>query len=315
MEGGLTSFGSPTAQIRSNGATGTLRQVARRIEQFTDFGFMRIENLQGRTSFVLRAGANQTTETGLDEEHWTIRLDLGASGGLFDFRIVEPEGRQLFRLHAGADGRVQLYGDGGVDISSGTGGTAVAQHDIAGGRATRIVGDDIKETQGSTSRTVDGSAASVVAGSDTGVVSGDANHFVGKTYTKAIGEDETRVIGGSHTRQIGKDESVSVSGKQTIKVSKEINVNTDNNLSMVAARTSKLDGRLVILGSKGKHPAPKFNVFLRDLSNFLGDLTAAIGNLVPSNPFGLAAAVAKITVFQAKVRAAIPYVSSKVKND
>ena len=315
LEGGLTLLGSPTACIQSNGPTGTLRQIARRVEQFTDFGQMRVENLEGRTSFILRAGSNQTTETGLDEEHWTIRLDLGATGDIFDFRIVEPEGRQLFRLHAGSDGRVQLHGDGGVDISSGKAGTATAQHDVAGDRAARISGDDTQETQGNASHTVDGALSSIVTGNAVNVVGGESTTYVGKRYTIAVGEDETRVVGGDYTRQVGSDDSVNVAGDQTVRVAKSIKVEADSNISLTASQTSKLDGRLVVLGTQGKHPAPKFDVFLRDLKGFLGDLTSAIGNLTPSSPLGLAVAVAKINLFKAKVASAITYTSRKVRND
>lgn len=215
MEGGVTLMGSPTAHVRSMGPSGTLQLVARRLQQFTDFGQLRIENDQGKTSLVLRAGSNQTTQTGQDEQHWTIRLDLGATGDVLDFRILEPEGKLLFRLHAGSDGRVQIYGDGGVDISSGANGTAEMRHDIAGDHTTAVTGDVVHTIEGNATTTVDQSSTTSIAANATRSVGKNSTEFVGGDLATGISGAESRAIAGKRFTQVGDDEETKISGDST----------------------------------------------------------------------------------------------------
>jgi hypothetical protein len=233
MEGGVTLLGSPTAHIQSIGPSGTLRTVARRFQQFSDFGEMRIENDRGKTSYILRAGSNQSTQTGLDEQHWTIRLDLGASGDVLDFRIQEPEGKLLFRLHAGPDGRVQLFGEGGVDISSGTAGAAEMRHDIAGSRTAEIDGDDVQNIGGNINVTAGASATRAVGFDDTLAVVRNRSVFIGGDHDVGISGAKTHVVGGARVTRVGKDDTTEVDGSSTTK----------------AARTLTVDGRQVKLGA------------------------------------------------------------------
>jgi hypothetical protein len=224
LEGGVSLFGSLSAHIRSIATSGIVQTVARQVQQFTDFGKLSIENYQGRTSLILRAGSNQASEVGQDEQHWTIRLDLGATGDVLDFRISEPEGKLLFRLHAGSDGRVQIYGDGGVDLSSGTNGTAEMRHDIAGDRSATIAGDDTHEVQGDHAVTVDGASVTAIAGDQTHSVGGGATSFVGGDRTSGVSGDETQTIAGKRSVQIGGDDETDVTGNSTTKAEQVLTV-------------------------------------------------------------------------------------------
>lgn len=215
LEGGVTSFGSPTALLQSLGTSGTLRTIARRLQQFTDFGQLTVENDQGKTSLILRAGSNQTTQTGMDEQHWTIRLDLGATGDVLDFNITEPEGKLLFRLHAGSDGRVQIYGDGGVDISVGPNGTQAFRQDVVGDHTTTVTKDLTQSVQGNVIKTADGSSTESVAGNRIETVVGDATEFVGGGHDVGVSGDETYAVAGKRTVKIGDDDSTSVNGTST----------------------------------------------------------------------------------------------------
>jgi hypothetical protein len=215
LEGGVSLLGSPSAHVQSIAPSGTLRFIARQLQQFTDFGQLRIENFQGRTSLVLRAGSNQASQTGLDEQHWTIRLDLGATGDVLDFRILEPEGKLLFRLHAGSDGKVQIYGNGGVDISSGPDGNAQMRHDIAGARATAIAGDDTHTIQGNRSTTIDQGSTESVAGDAMRSVAGNSTSFVGGGHDVGVSGDAALTVAGERTTKIGKDDKTDVDGDST----------------------------------------------------------------------------------------------------
>lgn len=315
LEGGLSLLGAPSAQVQSFAAQGLLRHVARVMDGFSDFGQWRMENKQGRTSFVLRAGASQTTQTGRDEQHWTIQLDLGATGDMLDFKILEPEGKILFRLHAGSDGRVQLYGDGGVDISSGAGGLAEQRHDVAGARATAVGGDETHTVKGNHARLVDGDHTAGVGGSETRSVAGDATRYIGGDHTHGVGGDQTAVVAGKRTTSIGDDDTHAVDGDWKGSATGDIALIARGAAKLEATGQAKVNGAQIILGPNGQHPIPKFDTFLVDFAAFLGDLTSAIGNLVASNPVGLATVMTKIALFATKVGVQVPYVSTKVRND
>lgn len=245
LEGGLSLLGAPSAQVQSFGVTGLLRHVSRILQNVNDFGMWKVENLQGKTSFILRAGANQTTQTGLDEQHWTIRLDLGASGDMLDFRILEPEGKTLFRLHAGSDGRVQIFGDGGVDVSSGAGGLAETRHDIAGARSTTIAGDDTHQTQGDSTRSIDGAHTHSVGGDETRSVGGAGTEFINGNHAHGVGGDQTRVVGGKRKTSIGDDDTTSC----------------DGNITVTAQQTHTTDGVRIKHGANAIEPHIKGTTF------------------------------------------------------
>jgi hypothetical protein len=256
LEGGVSSFGSPAALIQALATSGTLRAVARRIQQFTDFGQLTIEEDQGKTSLVLRAGSNKATQTGMDEQHWTIRLDLGASGDILDFNITEPEGKLLFRLHAGADGRVQIYGDGGVDISSGPQGTAGMRHDVVGRHTTAVTGDTEHTIGGSRTSTVGGSSSTSIGGNTTTSTNGDSTEFVGGNRDVGVGGDETHVTTGARTTKIGEDEDVSV----------------ERNITVVARLVHTLEGFQIKFGKNAVEPLIKGTSFG---ANVISQLSAA----------------------------------------
>ena len=245
LEGGVTLAGAPSAQLRSFAPSGTLQFIARRLQQFTDFGQIRYENDQGRTSLILRAGSNQASSTGADEQHWTIRLDLGATGDVLDFRILEPEGRLLFRLHAGSDGRVQIYGDGGVDISSGANGAAEMRHDIAGDHTTSVAGDETRATSGDASHAVDGDTTTTVAGDAVHAIGGHATTFVGGDRDTGVTGADGHTVGGKRTTVIGSDDKTTISGASTTS----------------ATGTLTTDGVAIKHGANASDPVIKGNAF------------------------------------------------------
>lgn len=315
LEGGISLLGCPTAHVQSIGPSGTLRTIARRLENITDFGQFKIENDQGRTSLILRAGSNQTTQTGADEQHWTIRLDLGATGDILDFKIQEPQGKLLFRLHAGSDGRVQIYGDGGVDISSGINGTADMRHDIAGAHTTNIASDCTHAVQGNKTTTVDGSTQATTAGDETHSIGGDHTHYASGNRSSGTAGDSVVVVGGKHKLKTGDDAARDIDGAIDDSASKDIKISAGTSLDLVSNAQTKLDGNSIIIGSSGSHPLPKFDTFLQDLVMFITDLTSAISNLIPSNPINLALSVAKMQIFSVKAGIMLPYISLKARND
>lgn len=261
LEGGIALLGSPSAHVQSIGPSGTLRSISRRFQQFTDFGQLRIENVQGRTSLVLRAGSNQASQTGLDEQHWTIRLDLGATGDMFDFRILEPEGKLLFRLHAGSDGRVVIFGEGGVDMSSGPGGTAQLRHDVAGDRAASITGNDVAAIQGDWATNIDGNSTETIGGTETRSIANDSTTFVGGNHDVGVSGDQSQAISGDRSTKVGGSDKIDVDGDSTTK----------------ATRTLTVDGIQVKLGGSAVQPISRGLDFG---SNVLAPISAAAAALL-----------------------------------
>jgi hypothetical protein len=315
MGGGMSLFGSPTAQLRSFGMSGVIQHVARRMEALTDFGTWRVQNDQGRTSFVLRAGSTQATETGFDEQNWTIRIDLGSTGDIFDFAITEPKGRILFRLHAGADGRVQLYGDGGVDISSGAGGTAETRGDVSGTRRVTVEVDDIAVVHGVKTSVVDRDRQTEIGGADTVVTGGDWVQSTGGNYAGSVGGDSLTVVTGASQVKIGETASLDVGQKAAAKVGKGLDVTAGGDIGIKATGKVGIDGTKIILGPNGRHPLPVFDTYLRDHAEFMTHLVTAIGALVPSNPIALATQLALMQKFIILTAQGFPYESRKVGND
>lgn len=314
LGGGLTLVGSPTAQVRSFGMSGVLQHVARRIESISDFGISRVQNDQGRTSFVMRAGSVQATETGMDEQNWTIRLDLGSTGDILDFVITEPKGRVLFRLHAGSDGRVQLYGDGGMDVSSGAAGVGETRHDVARDRRTDIGGDDQVAVHGMKIATIDGDRTTQVSGTDTVITGADRVRSTIGDSAESVGGNAVAIVTGKLVTKVGEAASLDIGDKATAKTG-DMDISVQGDVKVKATGKVELDGGKVILGPNGRHPLPLFDIYLRDHAEFMTHLVTAIGTLVPSNPIGLATQLALMQKFIILVAQGFPYESTKVGND
>ncbi len=295
LKGGVAQLGSPTAQIRSLGLSGLLQFIGQKMQGISDFGEWNVVNDGGKTSFILRAGYDQTTQTGMDEEHWTIRLDLGATGDVFNFEITTPEGQTLFRFHVGPDGYFQIFGAGGGDISTGPG-AAGALHDIAGDQDTNV--------QGSVTETVDG----------------DVTRSSGQAVTESVGTDKKSVIGNNDLRSVNNDDTLSVGGVSSTVVTGggalaakpgraaksvsilnggyiidigdptkgsnlsakagfelttflggDIKMTSGGGMTLKAKTTAQLDGTVVNLGS-GTGALPLWPTFRADLGDFLQNL-------------------------------------------
>lgn len=342
LEGGVSSLGSATAMVRSLGLSGLLQLIAQKMTTITDFGTWRVDNNQGRTSFILRAGSSQTTQTGLGEEHWTIKLDLGATGDLFDFQIGDPNGKVLFKMHVGPDGRLELYGDGGVDISSGKKGNSETRQDIQGARATNIGSDD--------TTVVTGARKVTVGKSVTENITTDRAVTVGNTEAKFVNSNRTVNVGGQHTDIVTGGESkdarkgrparttklvnggwmidignpkdganISAQAAYELKTSLgDINFDAGAGMKLKAKQLVQLEGQLVTVNGN-VYSGTKWDDFLRDFGVFLNLLLAGlqagtVGTPVKQQLVVLMGTIAQLQEFATKVNAGQPYMSTKWKN-
>lgn len=342
LEGGLTQLGHPSALVRSSGLSGLLQFIAQKLTTVTDFGTWRVDNDQGKTSFILRAGTTQTTQTGLGEENWTISLDLGATGDIFDFQITDPAGKVLFKMHVGPDGRLEIYGDGGVDISSGKKGNAETRQDVQGTRTTNVGSDD--------ALTIGGARNVVVGKSATENITTDRSVSVGNTEAKFVNSDRVVNVGGQHTDivagggasdaksgrfarttklvnggwkiDIGNpDDGANISAQAAFELKTslgDITLNAGAGMKLKAQQMMEATAQLITLNGN-TYSIPKWDDFLRDFGQFLTLLMAGlqagtVGTPVKQQLTALLATIAQLQEFVGKVNAGQPYFSTKVKN-
>ena len=335
LEGGVTSMGSPSAFVRSLGLLGVLQTVAKTFSTVTDFGNWKVINDGGKTSFSLRAGSCQTTQTGLDEEHWTISLDLGAKGDLFDFQITTPEGKNLFKFHVGADGKTEIYGDGGVDISAGSGGDNEHNSDIAGSRQVRIGADDALSVDGNQEVQVGKAVTENITTDHTCSIGNNASLLVNNDYTVSVGGKKTEIISGGSPQTAKPGNSgyalQVLNGDYTIDIGSaasganpaamaayKVTTGTGN-IEMSAGMQMKLEAKTTVTVNGSDHPLPKFDTFLQDLGQFLNTLLIALSAGTNGTPFAqvltnLLAQMGTLMQFVGKVQAGQPYTSLKAFN-
>jgi hypothetical protein len=95
------------AQIIATQARNLLRLVGQNFQLYTGAGSLEFLTDEGKTSMVLRAGADSETESSPDAENYRIRCELGDAGELVDFRVTDGKGRALYRHFVDPDGRVE----------------------------------------------------------------------------------------------------------------------------------------------------------------------------------------------------------------
>lgn len=187
------------AQVRAHALGDVLEIISRNYRHITDMGLFEIKNDQGRINMKFRGASDQTNEAGADEEHWTVKMDLGAEGDLFNFELCSPQGQTLFKLHVDSAGRCQLFGLDGVIVQSGaaSGEGAVQEQGgdlsdvVHGNRATRTDGDVELETRGDLQDVVDG-VRRTVTGADTVTATGrDLGLTVTRNASLVVGGDAT----------------------------------------------------------------------------------------------------------------------------
>lgn len=164
--GGVNTMRSgDMCQVRTHNQNDLVEIISRNYRQVTDMGESKITNNGGKINLRFRGGSDQLTESGPDEENYSIKLDLGSEGDMFNFELTAPQGQVLFKFHVSADGKCEIYGIDGVSINSGNqnGGTSVEE----------CTGNKIRSIQGNQTTTVVGSCNQDIGGDNNTVVSGD----------------------------------------------------------------------------------------------------------------------------------------------
>lgn len=189
---------SPFAAVRTHALDDMVEVFAHKYRHLSAMGNLDIKSEDGKTSLVWRAGSDQSEENGPDRENWTIRMDVGASGDLFDFAITRPDGNILSRIHMSATGRIQIMGVDGVDIISGGDTKTVNKEVVLSNKEVTYDGNLAQSVAQDHTTVIDGSRQTQVSGNDGRITGGDFNDTVGKDWNHTVnGKVKQRVIGGT----------------------------------------------------------------------------------------------------------------------
>jgi hypothetical protein len=178
------------SQVRTNGLDELVEILSQRFRHVTGMGELNVLSENGKTSLVWRGGANLTAESGANRGHWSARLDVGATGDLFDFEITTPQGQSLARIHMSAEGRLSLTGVGGIDLTSGDRGTS---EEVAAGNKNAEVGGDRTTTIAGTETISAGTRKVTLQNGDQTIVGGPSSRAIS-------GDDLSLIMGNTKTR-------------------------------------------------------------------------------------------------------------------
>lgn len=196
LQGGVNLMKSGMAEVRTHMINDMLELLCRNYRLHTDMGISEIKNEAGRVSWSFRGGADQLTETGGDQENWSIRMDLGAEGDLFNFELTKPDGGSLFKLHVDSDGKLEIFAKDGLDEFSG----ADKVTKILANRECVIKGDDKQVLGGSQDKVINGNRATTLGGSDTTTVGNDHTQSIMRNQTINVGGQlKETAVGGDPT--------------------------------------------------------------------------------------------------------------------
>jgi hypothetical protein len=174
LSGGVALMkASSLAQVRAHMLTDLVEIISRNFRHVTDMGEFTITNNDGRINMRFRGASDQRSEAGVDEERWTILMDLGSEGDLFNFELCTTEGQTLFRFHVDSSGHCEIFGVNGVTTASGSRASGTHAEEHSGDSTRRVGGSRSTTTAGDATHSVGGSVAvtamanqSIAAGND-----------------------------------------------------------------------------------------------------------------------------------------------------
>lgn len=216
LEGGVAIMvASMLSQIRAHALRNLVEIIARNFRLVTDLGELKIENRDGRVNMSFRGASDQASESGATEQNWTIRMDLGSIGDLFNFELTTPQGQTLFKMHVDSNGRCNIFGLDGVVLQSGarSGEPAVTEQ---GGNFLDIVrGNREVLTDGNASSVVQGNTMRTVDGNETASVGNDSSATAVRDWGVSAGRDVSVTAGGKHTTTVNDGDCTTKVGQPT----------------------------------------------------------------------------------------------------
>ncbi len=300
-------FGGHLAQILAFGEQDKIEIISGLFRLITWMGESKVINENGRTSFVWKGGANQLSETGADEEKYTIHLDVGATGNLINFRITTIDQQNLFQFHVTKDGRMEVFSIAGFD-------TQIGDRDKAG-HLTQIDGNVTQHIEGNLTETITGSHTYSVDGDIKNEYSNNLDYKIGNDFIVKVNKntaintggnkserivgDDQKTVGGKETTAIEGDSEDTIKGHKNLHVDGEISVKSNNDKIKLTCQSADLEidaGGNVIkmtcqnaqIGGEGDN-AVLYNITQSILNNLITTTMTHTHDVAVSGTTGIAA--------------------------
>ena len=192
--------GSALAKVQAFGDNDLVQIVAGVMRTITWMGESNIVNNRGKTSFIWRGGSDQLTQTGPDEEKYTIKLDVGHTGNMVKFEVCNRAGQPVFRFHVDPQGKVELFAAGGFNQHSGA---SIQQvHPV--------------NFNGTVEETITGGARRTVGGNVTEQHDGSRTESVASDHSLTVGQDQAFNVSRNRRVSVGGNDSEVVTGKKRV---------------------------------------------------------------------------------------------------
>lgn len=188
--------GGSLAKVQAFGASDTVQIIAGVYRLISWMGEAKIVNNNGKTSFIWRGGTDQITQTGPDEEKYTIRLDVGQTGDVIRLEVTTREGQVVFRFHVSASGACEIFAAGGINQHGGGADSDVNPVRFQGQRQTEVSGGSTERVNGSVTHTCNGSNRRDVGGDDTRNIGGSQSIYVTQDHSLQVSGDSDETIAG-----------------------------------------------------------------------------------------------------------------------
>lgn len=191
--------GGALAKVQAFGESDLVQIVTGLYRMVSWMGESRILNEDGKTSFVWRGGTDQITQTGADEENYTIRLDVGHTGDVVKLEVTNREGQALFRFHVSATGACEIFAAGGLNQHGGGAESDVHPVRFYGRREVEVEGASTERVSGDARVRYEANAQRDVSNNETVNVGGSHSTYVTQDHTIQVGGNASETVAGNRT--------------------------------------------------------------------------------------------------------------------
>jgi hypothetical protein len=202
--------GSPLAKVQAFGDNDLVQIVAGVLRVITWMGESNVVNNKGKTSFIWRGGSDQLTQTGSDEEKYTIKLDVGHTGDMINFEVCTRSQQTVFKFHVSPQGAVELFAAGGFNQHSGA--------NVQQIHPVNFNGSVVETITGGASRTVSGDVQERHDGSRTEVIASDHSVTVGQDQAINVSRNRRVATGGDNIEEVAGKRKISSFEENTTEI-------------------------------------------------------------------------------------------------
>lgn len=189
--------GGPLAKVQAFGETDRVRIVTGIFDLISWMGESKIVNNGGKTSYVWRGGTDQVTQTGADEEKYTIWLDVGHTGDVILLQVKNRQHQVVFRFHVSASGACEIFAAGGLNQHGGGAESDVNPTRIHGSRETEVAGASTERVAGNSTHTCEGAYRRNISGDDNRNIGGGQSIYVTNDHQLQVGGNSEEVVAGN----------------------------------------------------------------------------------------------------------------------